>query len=89
MVIGMTADGVFTGSQYRPVPAWDFDRSIQFVNEGGDTTENRPKDLNLKNIAMDHNGGFFGLADDLTRVIQYTWDTENPLELRWEREIGI
>ncbi|RYP22071.1 hypothetical protein DL767_009127 [Monosporascus sp. MG133] len=90
LVISMMADGAFTGSLYTPDDGWDQTRSLRFINEDGESTDQRP-DSNLKftGIALNHDGWFYGITEGGI-IVEYAWDgPEEGFSFSWRGSIDV
>lgn len=88
LVMSMDGDGNVTASYAtRGSSTWT-NKATQFVNEQGTTTSQRP-DLDLTSIAMNHNGAFYGITEDGTKIVEYSWDSSAPFSLTWAQNITV
>jgi hypothetical protein len=88
LVLSMDGTGNLTGSWSENGASNWKTAEAQFINEHGTITSQHP-DVNLTSIAINHNGGFYGIMEDGTGIVEYSWDSSAPYNLTWAQNITI
>lgn len=87
LVTAMDGDGKFSSSRFTAQGRlWSTNKPVSFVNQNGSTTSLKPRTA-LSSIAMSCNHYFYGVTEDGTDIIEYTWTSASPYTFNWASNV--